>query len=257
MNYVELHLGDWAQAVAHLSLVEEAVYLRLLRRYYADEKPLPSDLAACQRLAGARTQDEREAVAVVLSEFFDLSDEGHRNKRADEEIAKVHAKKGKASASAKARWDAVASVSDADALRTHSEGNALQSPDTIKDQERMSANADAQPADRLTQVADQALDAYNHFATAHALPIARRVAMEKKRAWVKRSLRVIREVCAEAYGSPLIPPEFWPQFFDACGADPFLRGEAKSRDHPNWKPDFEYLTRPDVIAKVYERNAND
>ncbi len=90
MNYFQLHLGDWAQGVAHLSLLEEGVYLRLLRRYYAEEKPLPSDIAACQRLAGARSQDEREAVAVVLQEFFALTDEGYRNKRADQEIAKFH-----------------------------------------------------------------------------------------------------------------------------------------------------------------------
>mgnify|MGYP001810167592 CR=1 FL=1 len=88
MNYFELHLGDWAKGVAHLSLVEEAVYIRLLRRYYADEKPLPADLASCQRLAGARSPEEREAVEIVLREFFALGDDGHRNKRADEEIEK-------------------------------------------------------------------------------------------------------------------------------------------------------------------------
>lgn len=88
MNYVELHLGDWAKAVSHLSLTEEAVYLRLLRRYYTDEKPLPLEVAACQRLAGARSKEERQAVVEVLREFFVLSEDGHRNKRADEEIAK-------------------------------------------------------------------------------------------------------------------------------------------------------------------------
>jgi uncharacterized protein YdaU (DUF1376 family) len=90
MNYVELHLGDWAKAVAHLTPVEEGVYLRLLRRYYADEAPLPVDVAACQRLAAARTPDEREAVVVVLAEFFIAEADGHHNKRADEEIAKYH-----------------------------------------------------------------------------------------------------------------------------------------------------------------------
>ena len=88
MNYVELHLGDWAKAVAHLTPAEEGVYLRLLRRYYADESPLPADVATCQRLAGARTPDERRAVVAVLAEFFVLDEGGHHNNRADEEIAK-------------------------------------------------------------------------------------------------------------------------------------------------------------------------
>lgn len=152
MNYVELHLGDWAQAVAHLTLAEEAVYLRLLRRYYADEKPLPADLAACQRLAGARTEGEREAVAVVLGEFFTLTDDGYRNKRADEEIAKVYAKKGKAAASAKARWNAPASENDANAMRPHSERNARQSPDTsLQTREKQKHERVPRSADRFDE----------------------------------------------------------------------------------------------------------
>jgi uncharacterized protein YdaU (DUF1376 family) len=159
VNYVELHLGDWAQAVAHLSMIEEAVYLRLLRRYYADEKPLPADLAACQRLAGARTQDERQAVEVVLGEFFALTDDGYRNKRADEEIAKVEAKKDKAAASAKARWNATAKPSqcetDANAMRPHSERNANamltshQTPDTNQEQEQKGRSAPVELPDWL------------------------------------------------------------------------------------------------------------
>ena len=193
MNYVELHLGDWAQAVAHLSMTEEAVYLRLLRRYYADEKPLPADLVACQRLAGARTPEEREAVQAVLSEFFVLTDEGHRNKRADAEIAKVYAKKGKAAASARARWDANESKDDAvampshgekdaDAMRTHSEGNAHQTPDTRhqkKEQKHAAASPPPSPADadetlpanvtRIEPACRIVLEAY-HRQTAPLLP---------------------------------------------------------------------------------------
>ncbi|UPU47782.1 YdaU family protein [Xanthomonas translucens] len=123
MNYYEHHLGDYAQATAHLSFVEDAAYSRLLRKYYAEEKPLPADLRAVQRLVGARTDEEREAVQVVLEEFFLLEEDGWHNKRADSEIAKVQAKSKKAKKSAEARWNSNGSLEDfqgkANAMRTH------------------------------------------------------------------------------------------------------------------------------------------
>jgi uncharacterized protein YdaU (DUF1376 family) len=132
LNYYEHHLGDYAQATAHLSFVEDAAYSRCIRKYYADERPLPANIAAVQRLVGARTREEREAVAVVLKEFFVLADDGWHNKRCDEEISRYQDKRTKAKRSADARWNREPEHTDgnADAMRTHSEGNAHQTPDT-------------------------------------------------------------------------------------------------------------------------------
>lgn len=97
MHYFEHHIGDYAAATSHLSLVEDAVYSRMLRRYYLTEAPLPADWAQVARLVGARADDELEAVKVVLAEFFTLTDDGYRQKRADEEIAEFHSRQeGKA-----------------------------------------------------------------------------------------------------------------------------------------------------------------
>ncbi|QKH37580.1 YdaU family protein [Achromobacter pestifer] len=87
MNYYSHNIGDYAQATAHLSLVEDAIYSRLLRRYYAEEQPIVDNLQQVFRWVGARTEDEREAAAQVLSEFFVLRDGHWHNKRADVEIA--------------------------------------------------------------------------------------------------------------------------------------------------------------------------
>ncbi len=92
MNYFEHHIGDYAAATAHLSLIEDAIYSRLLRRYYLQEEALPADVKQVARLAGARSQEELEAVQAVLEEFFTLQDGGWHNKRADEEIARYQAK---------------------------------------------------------------------------------------------------------------------------------------------------------------------
>ena len=90
INYYEHHLGDYAEATAHLSFVEDAAYSRLIRKYYASEKPLPADLKQVQRLIGARTREEKSAVEVVLEEFFFLEADGWRNTRCDLEIARYN-----------------------------------------------------------------------------------------------------------------------------------------------------------------------
>lgn len=92
MHYFSLHIGDYVTATAHLSMLEDGAYNRLLRRYYQDEKPLPVDVADCQRIVGARTRSEREAVNAVLREFFTLRDDGWHQGRADEEIGAYHRK---------------------------------------------------------------------------------------------------------------------------------------------------------------------
>jgi len=88
MNYFEHHIGDYAEATAHLTFVEDAAYHRLMRKYYAREKPIPADLKDAQRIVGARTKEERDAVKTVLEEFFFLESDGWHQKTCDEAIEK-------------------------------------------------------------------------------------------------------------------------------------------------------------------------
>jgi uncharacterized protein YdaU (DUF1376 family) len=90
VNYYEHHIGDYAEATAHLSFVEDAAYSRMMRKCYASERALPADIAAVQRLIGARSKDERQAVESVLHEFFELREDGWHNARCDAEIARFH-----------------------------------------------------------------------------------------------------------------------------------------------------------------------
>ena len=104
MNYIELHLGDYDKATAHLSACEDGIYGRLLRRYYDTEAPLIADVKALQRFVRARSREEQQAVETVLGEFFEPTAEGWRHKRCDEEIAKYRAKSQKARESVSKRW---------------------------------------------------------------------------------------------------------------------------------------------------------
>ncbi|MFM7008720.1 MAG: YdaU family protein [Betaproteobacteria bacterium] len=90
INYYERHLGDYAKDTAHLSLLEHGVYTILLDRVYSTESGIPDGQK--YRLARARTEDERQAVDVVLDEFFHLSEGVWFNQRAEDEISKASAR---------------------------------------------------------------------------------------------------------------------------------------------------------------------
>jgi len=123
VNYYEHHLGDYTQATAHLTMLEDAAYSRMLRWYYANEKPLPLDVKMIERLVRAQTKAEKEAIKTVLSEFFIEAEDGWHQDRADREIAKYKDKQAKAKRSAEARWNT---------SKTHSEGNANASADAMR-----------------------------------------------------------------------------------------------------------------------------
>lgn len=92
MNYYPFHIGDYASATRHLSWDEDAAYRRLMDVYYTTEKALPLDRAKLYRLVIATSKVQREAVDVVLEEFFKESPDGWRNVRCDEELESMQAK---------------------------------------------------------------------------------------------------------------------------------------------------------------------
>lgn len=92
MHHYAHHIGDYRAHTAHLTMLEDGAYRRLLDLYYMHEKALPASVAACQRLTAARTEEERAAVATILEEFFTLEADGWHQSRADEEIETYHGK---------------------------------------------------------------------------------------------------------------------------------------------------------------------
>lgn len=90
MNYYKRHIGDYMKDAGHLSLLEHGIYMRLLDVYYTRESAIPVDQAA--RLIGARSKEEKQALSVVLSEFFKEVDGLYVQTRCDAEIASMQQK---------------------------------------------------------------------------------------------------------------------------------------------------------------------
>jgi uncharacterized protein YdaU (DUF1376 family) len=123
MHYYQFNIKDYKAHTDHLSLMEDLAFRRMLDWIYLHEKPLPinpSDIAK-RVLMPTHT----ESIEFVLSEFFELVEDGYINRTATDNIDSFKAKSEKASKSAKVRWD---KKPDADEMRTHSEGNANHKP---------------------------------------------------------------------------------------------------------------------------------
>jgi uncharacterized protein YdaU (DUF1376 family) len=104
VNYYPFHIGDYASATRHLSWDEDCAYRRLLDAYYTSERPLPLEERAVCRLVLATTQEQREAVMTVLQEFWERTDAGWINRRADVEIFAMREKQQKQRDKANKRW---------------------------------------------------------------------------------------------------------------------------------------------------------
>lgn len=120
MNYYDFHIGDYASRTAHLSPLEDIAYRRLLDLYYTRESALPLDVQQVARLI--RMRGHEDDIALVLGEFFEKAPDGWMHRKCEEVIQAFREKSGKASKSAKARWEKERAQEAA--MQTQSEGNA-------------------------------------------------------------------------------------------------------------------------------------
>jgi uncharacterized protein YdaU (DUF1376 family) len=101
MHYFQFEIKEWLSNTAHLSLEEEAAYLRLIFFYYDSERPLPhDDLPMVFRKCRVPENLGKE----IMLEFFRM--DGHLgawvHDRCEKEIAKYRAKHEQATRAGKA-----------------------------------------------------------------------------------------------------------------------------------------------------------
>jgi hypothetical protein len=111
--------------------------------------------------------------------------------------------------------------------------------------------------ERLHVVAGEAIAAYNRILAKPAGLLAAvhpTVGRQKRVDQVKRCRITAAEICKDQFGDSKITPEFWDQYFTACSEDGFTSGAGPyTGAHANWRPDFEFLTRPAQMLKVFEK----
>lgn len=109
--------------------------------------------------------------------------------------------------------------------------------------------------DRIRQIAEDAQAAYNStLAKPHGLLVACTVLNKPRLKAVEKALPTARQICRQLYGSERVTPDFWRALFETAADDDFHSGrKGGGPGHENWQPDFEYLLREAVIAKLFDR----
>ena len=91
MHYYQFNIGDYTSHTKHLSLIEDAIYRRLLDLYYLHEQPLDECPTVVARLINARGHEKK--VAAILQEFFSpAGGGGWVSERGQQEIERYHHK---------------------------------------------------------------------------------------------------------------------------------------------------------------------
>lgn len=153
MHYYTFHPKDYISKTHFLDPIEDIAYRRMLDYIYLNECHLPSDIEDIAKKINMRTHTD--SIANVLRDFFDLTDDGYMNDRAEQEIAKYQEKSDKAKKSANARWNKkgaksnkskASSERNANALPTQSDSNANHKPLTTNHEPLTNSNDDGEKA---------------------------------------------------------------------------------------------------------------
>lgn len=86
LHYYQFNIADWNLGTTHLSLVEEAIYLRLINYYYDTESPIPLETQSVFRRL--RFGSDSVIAEQVLDEFFTKTEKGWTHKRCEDVIKK-------------------------------------------------------------------------------------------------------------------------------------------------------------------------
>ena len=99
MHYYKFNIAGWTLSTSHLSLVEEAIYFRLINYYYDTEKPISEETQSVFRRL--RMGNDSDIANAVLNEFFTLTDRGWIQSRCEENLKEYRktSKKNKANGS--------------------------------------------------------------------------------------------------------------------------------------------------------------
>jgi uncharacterized protein YdaU (DUF1376 family) len=246
MHYYQFNIGDYLSHTKHLDLMEDLAYRRLLDLYYLHERPLNSGIASVARQIGMR--DHETEVKTVLEEFFDLSDDGWINQRADKEIKHFHSKIDQASRAGKASAERRMSARSTDVQLTNNQepitNNQLKPSICPPDGELDSAK-------KLPVCDHKAVIELYH----QNLPTMRRVEVwnETRAGYLRQRWR---EVAAELAQSQDITASdvlnWWGEFFQSVGKSRFLTGRVNSKDGRAFVADLEWILKPSNFAKIVE-----
>jgi uncharacterized protein YdaU (DUF1376 family) len=248
MHYYQFNIGDYKSHTNHLDLLEDLAYRRLLDLYYLHERPLNSGITAVARQIGMR--DHETEVKTVLEEFFDLTDDGWINQRADKEIKHFHSKIDQASRAGKASAERRMSARSTDVQLTNNQepitNNQINTYICPPDGELEAMAASKIPACQHQGV----IELYHQH-----LPTLRRVEVwnATRQGYLRQRWREVAEELAQEKPIEISNVlNWWSDFFQHIGKSKFLTGKVNSKDGRAFTADLEWILKPTNFAKIVE-----
>ena len=237
LHYYQFNIGDYASHTRHLDLLEDLAYRRILDLYYLHERPLNGDAAFVAKQIGMR--DEAAIVRDVLNEFFEKTDEGYVNGRADKEIAHYHSKIEQASKAGKASAERRLNARSTDVQPTNNQEPITnnQEPINTETTSLVVSPSEKTPSAPISEI----VDLYNS-----RLPMLPRVTVvsdSRKRLVAARW----RDVVSADKLDRERGLEFFDWFFVHVGKSKFLTGRSK-----DWKANFEFLFTASKFPRIVE-----
>jgi uncharacterized protein YdaU (DUF1376 family) len=252
MHYYQFNIGDYIKNTLHLSVMEDIAYRRLLDLYYDSEQPIPTDIPKVSR----RLRMDCDVVQSVLDEFFELTEDGYRNHRADLEIldyqeylAKQKANGLKGGRPKKTQVKPTDNPSQTQNNPKHSQ----QTTNTNHKPDISICPPSGEPEDKtgLPKCSHQeVIDLYHKH-----LPTLRKVEVwnETRKGYLRQRWRDVAEELSKEKDiqvSDIL--EWWSDFFTHIGQSKFLMGRVNDKSGRTFTADLEWILKPSNFAKIIE-----
>ena len=251
MHYYQFNIGDYIKNTLHLSLEEDLAYRRLLDYYYDSEQPIPNDIPRVSR----RLRMGSEIIQSILDEFFELTENGYKNHRADLEIASYHEymAKQKANGMKGGRPKKTQLKPTANPDETQNNPKQTQEPLTINHKPNISISPPSGEPEMggLPKCNHQGvIDLYHQH-----LPTLRRVEVwnETRKGYLRQRWREVADELSktkEIEASDILA--WFAEFFAHIGTSRFLTGKVNSKDGRAFVADLEWILKPSNFAKIIE-----
>ena len=252
MHYYQFNIGDYIKNTLHLSVMEDIAYRRLLDLYYDSEQPIPTDIPKVSR----RLRMDCDVVQSVLDEFFELTEDGYRNHRADLEIldyqeylAKQKANGLKGGRPKKTQVKPTDNPSQTQNNPKHSQ----QTTNTNHKPDISICPPSGEPEDKtgLPKCSHQeVIDLYHKH-----LPTLRKVEVwnDARKGYLRQRWREVAEELSKEKSiqvSDIL--EWWSDFFTHIGQSKFLMGRVNDKSGRTFTADLEWILKPSNFAKIIE-----
>jgi len=246
MHYYQFNIGDYIKNTLHLSVMEDIAYRRLLDLYYDSEQPIPIDIPKVSR----RLRMDCDVVQSVLDEFFELTEDGYRNHRADLEILDYQEYLAKQKANGlKGGRPKKTQVKPTD-NPSQTQNNPKHSQQTTNTNHKPDISI-CPPSGGLPNCDHEKVISLYH----QHLPTLRKVDVwnDARKGYLRQRWREVAEELAKEKDVQVTDILTWfAEFFSHISQSKFLTGRVNSKDGRAFVADLEWILKPSNFAKIIE-----